>query len=91
MQTIFIGSSYELSILQYLFSDPQAHPFIDLGDKNEDGVGLVSLTIHGFGAESERDVEREEFARQLTRVEKMDGNHCTMLLFFLLLLCSPIS
>lgn len=55
----------ELSILQYLFSDPQAHPFIDLGIRDEDGVGLVSLTIHGFGAESERDVEREECVRLL--------------------------
>ncbi|KIK70898.1 hypothetical protein GYMLUDRAFT_32974 [Collybiopsis luxurians FD-317 M1] len=55
----------DLGILQYLFSDPQAHPFIDLGMQDEDGVGLVSLTIHGFGAESERDVEREECVRLL--------------------------
>ncbi|KAJ3857850.1 DIL domain-containing protein [Lentinula lateritia] len=55
----------ELSILQYVFSDPQAHPFIDLGMRDEDGVGLVSLTIQGFGAESERDVEREECVRLL--------------------------
>ncbi|KAJ3734754.1 DIL domain-containing protein [Lentinula guzmanii] len=55
----------ELSILQYIFSDPQAHPFIDLGMRDEDGVGLVSLTIQGFGSESERDVEREECVRLL--------------------------
>ncbi|GAW06078.1 Dilute domain-containing protein [Lentinula edodes] len=33
--------------------------------RDEDGVGLVSLTIQGFGAESERDVEREECVRLL--------------------------
>ncbi|KNZ78519.1 Dilute domain-containing protein C25B8.08 [Termitomyces sp. J132] len=32
---------------------------------DEDGLGLVSLAIHGFGAESERDVEREECVRLL--------------------------
>ncbi|KAJ4486030.1 DIL domain-containing protein [Lentinula aciculospora] len=55
----------ELSVLQYVFSDPQAHPFIDLAMQDDDGVGLVSLTIQGFGAESERDVEREECVRLL--------------------------
>ncbi|KAJ3826182.1 DIL domain-containing protein [Lentinula raphanica] len=55
----------DLSILQYIFSDPQAHPFIDLGLRDEDGVGFVSLTIQGFGSELERDVEREECVRLL--------------------------
>ncbi|KAF9076195.1 DIL domain-containing protein [Rhodocollybia butyracea] len=55
----------ELSIIQYLFAEPQAQPFIDLGVRDEDGVGLVSLAIHGFGAESERDIEREECVRLL--------------------------
>jgi hypothetical protein len=55
----------ELSVLQYLLSDPQAQAYVDLGMQDEDGLGLVSLTIHGFGAESERDVEREECVRLL--------------------------
>ncbi|EIN14146.1 hypothetical protein PUNSTDRAFT_95756 [Punctularia strigosozonata HHB-11173 SS5] len=53
------------SLLSYLFSDPQAHPYIDLGIQDEDGLGLVSTTILGFGPESERDVEREECIRLL--------------------------
>ncbi|KAG6841911.1 hypothetical protein C0991_005091 [Blastosporella zonata] len=55
----------ELIILQYLLSDPQAQPHVNLGMRDEDGVGLVSLAIHGFGAESDRDVEREECVRLL--------------------------
>ncbi|KAF7347902.1 hypothetical protein MVEN_01548100 [Mycena venus] len=49
----------ELTVIQYLLGDQQAQTFIDLGVRDEDGVGLVSLAIHGFGAESDRDVERE--------------------------------
>ncbi|KAG7450605.1 uncharacterized protein BT62DRAFT_943511 [Guyanagaster necrorhizus] len=55
----------ELSVLQYLLSDPQAQSYVDLGIHDEDGQGLISLAIHGFGAESERDVEREECVRLL--------------------------
>ncbi|KAJ7492702.1 hypothetical protein FB451DRAFT_1219300 [Mycena latifolia] len=55
----------ELGVMQYLLSDQQAQTYVDLGVRDEDGVGLVSLAIHGFGAESERDVEREECARLL--------------------------
>ncbi|KAG6818017.1 hypothetical protein H0H87_009172 [Tephrocybe sp. NHM501043] len=55
----------ELIILQYLLSDPSAQPHIDLGMRDEDGLGLVSLSIHGFGAETDRDVEREECVRLL--------------------------
>ncbi|KAG6912037.1 hypothetical protein DXG01_000285 [Tephrocybe rancida] len=55
----------ELIILQYLLSDPYAQPHVDLGLRDEDGLGLVSLAIHGFGAESDRDVEREECVRLL--------------------------
>ncbi|KAJ7487517.1 DIL domain-containing protein [Mycena galericulata] len=55
----------ELGVMQYLLSDQQAQTYIDLGVRDEDGVGLVSLAIHGFGAESERDVEREECVRLL--------------------------
>lgn len=55
----------ELPILQFLLSDSQAQAYVDLGTRDEDGLGLVSLAIHGFGAESERDVEREECVRLL--------------------------
>lgn len=55
----------ELSVLQYLVFDPQAQPHVDLGIRDEDGLGLVSLVIHGFGADSDRDVEREECVRLL--------------------------
>lgn len=55
----------ELPVLQHLLFDSQAQPHIDLGIRDEDGLGLVSLTIHGFGADSDRDVEREECVRLL--------------------------
>ncbi|KAJ7125663.1 hypothetical protein C8R43DRAFT_1029854 [Mycena crocata] len=55
----------ELGVMQYLLSDQQAQTFVDLGLRDEDGLGLVSLAIHGFGAESDRDVEREECVRML--------------------------
>jgi hypothetical protein len=55
----------ELSVLQYLISDPQAQPHLELGFQDEDGQGLVTLVIHGFGADSDRDVEREECVRLL--------------------------
>lgn len=55
----------ELSVLQYLVSDPQAQPHVDLGIRDEDGLGLVTLVIYGFGADSDRDVEREECVRLL--------------------------
>ncbi|RDB29224.1 Dilute domain-containing protein C25B8.08 [Hypsizygus marmoreus] len=55
----------ELIVIQYLLSDPQAQVHVDLGIRDEDGLGLVSLAIHGFGAESDRDVEREECVRLL--------------------------
>ncbi|KAL4069680.1 DIL domain-containing protein [Scleroderma yunnanense] len=55
----------DLSLLQYLLTDTQSRPYIDLGSRDDDGLGLVSQTIQGFGAESERDVEREECVRLL--------------------------
>jgi hypothetical protein len=55
----------DLSVLLYLLTDPQAQIYVDLSIQDEDGLGLVSLTIYGFGAESDRDVEREECVRLL--------------------------
>jgi Ankyrin repeats (many copies) len=55
----------DISLLSFLFSDPQAQAFVDPGIRDEDGLSLVSLTISGFGPESDRDVEREECIRLL--------------------------
>lgn len=55
----------DLTLLSYLLSDPNAQPFLDLGKQDEDGLGLISTTILGFGSESDRDVEREECVRLL--------------------------
>ena len=55
----------DFTLLSYLLSDPHAQPFIDLGKQDEDGLGLISIAILGFGSEGERDVEREECVRLL--------------------------
>ncbi|THH11747.1 hypothetical protein EW146_g7944 [Bondarzewia mesenterica] len=55
----------ELALLTYLIMDPQAQAFVDLSARDEDGLGFISLTILGFGSESDRDVEREECVRLL--------------------------
>lgn len=55
----------ELSVLSYLLADTHAQAYVDLGIRDDDGLGLISTTILGFGSESERDVEREECVRLL--------------------------
>lgn len=55
----------DLSLLQYLLADPTAQSFIDLSQRDDDGAGLVILTIHGFGGDSDRDLDREEVVRLL--------------------------
>ncbi|KAF9481033.1 hypothetical protein BDN70DRAFT_804202 [Pholiota conissans] len=55
----------DISVVQYLLMDPQAQAHVDLGLQDDDGVGLISLTIHGFVGDSDRDVEREECVRLL--------------------------
>ncbi|KAF9040523.1 DIL domain-containing protein [Panaeolus papilionaceus] len=55
----------DIGVVQYLLSDSQAQSYIDLGLRDDDGVSLISLTIHGFGGDSDRDVEREECVRLL--------------------------
>ncbi|KAG0708781.1 DIL domain-containing protein [Suillus ampliporus] len=55
----------DLSLLQYLLSGHQSQPYVDLSARDEDGLSLISLSILGFGSESERDVEREECVRLL--------------------------
>lgn len=55
----------DLSVLSYLLSDPHAQTFVDLTVRDDDGLGLISIAVLGFGSESERDVEREECVRLL--------------------------
>ncbi|KIJ45525.1 hypothetical protein M422DRAFT_67024 [Sphaerobolus stellatus SS14] len=55
----------DINLLTFLLADPHARSHIDLGVEDEDAMGFVTLTILGFGAELERDVEREECVRLL--------------------------
>lgn len=55
----------DLSLLLYLLHDSTAQAYVDLNLQDEDGLVLASATVLGFGAESERDVEREECVRLL--------------------------
>ncbi|KAI9060570.1 ankyrin [Trametes sanguinea] len=55
----------DLSLLSFLLSDRQAQAYVDLSKQDEDGLGLISTAILGFGSESERDIEREECVRLL--------------------------
>lgn len=63
----------DIQVLTYLLSDPQAQPHVDLNVQDEDGLGLITVAILGFGAESDRDVEREECVRLLIQ-EGADPN-----------------
>jgi len=63
----------DLTLLLFLLTNEQAQAFVDLSLRDEDGLGLVSSTILGFGSESERDVEREECVRLLI-TEGADAN-----------------
>lgn len=53
------------TLLQFLLNDSHAQAHVDLGYKDDDGVGLISMAIHGFGGDIDRDVEREECVRLL--------------------------
>lgn len=55
----------DFALLSYLVLDPVTQAFIDLSKQEEDGLSLISITILGFGSDSERDVEREECVRLL--------------------------
>lgn len=57
----------DIQVLSYLLSDPQAQPHVDLNVQDEDGLGLITVAILGFGSESDRDVEREECVRLLVQ------------------------
>ncbi|KAG9314294.1 hypothetical protein JVU11DRAFT_5083 [Chiua virens] len=55
----------DLALLQYILTDRQAQPYVDLSARDEDGLGLISQAVQGFGSESDREVEREECVRLL--------------------------
>ncbi|KAH9846836.1 DIL domain-containing protein [Lenzites betulinus] len=55
----------DIMLLSFLLSDSQAQTHVDLSKQDEDGLGLISIAILGFGSESERDIEREECVRLL--------------------------
>lgn len=55
----------DITLLSFLLSDRQAQTYVDLSRQDEDGLGLISTAILGFGSESERDIEREECVRLL--------------------------
>jgi hypothetical protein len=55
----------DFTLLQFLLNDPQTQSHVDLGFRDEDGVGLISLTIQGFSGDIDRDIEREECVRLL--------------------------
>ncbi|KAH9487020.1 Dilute domain-containing protein C25B8.08 [Psilocybe cubensis] len=55
----------DITVVQHLLTDPQAQAHVNLGLRDEDGVNLISLTICGFGGDSDRDIEREECVRLL--------------------------
>ena len=78
----------DLQVLSYLLGDPQAQPYIDLSVRDEDGLGLISTTILGFGSESERDVEREECVRLLvTQGTDINGDNGACIFVVTLVLC----
>ncbi|GJJ09439.1 hypothetical protein Clacol_003661 [Clathrus columnatus] len=55
----------DLTLLVYLLSDSDARQYVDLSIQDDDGLCLISIIILGFGAETERDIEREECIRLL--------------------------
>ncbi|KAH7104310.1 hypothetical protein BKA62DRAFT_821886 [Auriculariales sp. MPI-PUGE-AT-0066] len=65
----------DIQNLTYLLNDPVAQAHLDLAARDEDGLGLLSLTMLGFGdsGNPDREVEREECVRLLVQ-EGVDPN-----------------
>lgn len=63
----------DLTLLVYILSDSDARQYVDLSLQDDDGLSLISNVVLGFGAETERDIEREECIRLLVN-EKADVN-----------------
>ena len=72
----------DLSFFQHVLHDPHAKGFLDLNARDEDGLVYISVIIHGFGSDSDRDVEREECVRLLVAegadVNAKDKGECLL-------------
>lgn len=55
----------DITLLTFLLHNSVSRNYVDLSVVDEDGLGLVSQAILGFGEESEQDIEREETVRML--------------------------
>lgn len=55
----------DLVFFQHILHDPHAKSLVDLNAQDEDGLVYISVIIHGFGSDSDRDVDREECVRLL--------------------------
>lgn len=55
----------DIALLTFILRNSLTRNHVDLSVVDEDGLGLVSQAILGFGEESDRDVEREESVRLL--------------------------
>ncbi|KAG8931066.1 hypothetical protein FRC01_001883 [Tulasnella sp. 417] len=55
----------DIALLTFILRNSLTSSHVDLSVVDDDGLGLVSQAILGFGEESERDIEREESVRLL--------------------------
>ncbi|KAG8954438.1 hypothetical protein FRC04_011765 [Tulasnella sp. 424] len=55
----------DIALLTFILRNSLTRNHVDLSVVDDDGLGLVSQAILGFGEESDRDVEREESVRLL--------------------------
>jgi hypothetical protein len=78
----------DLQLLQYLVQDVQTQAYVDLSMTDEDGLNLADVAITGFGADSDRDVEREECVRFLIS-QGVDVNQTDHGTCFHYILCFP--
>lgn len=55
----------DIALLTFILRSSLTSNHVDLSVADDDGLGLVSQAILGFGEESDRDIEREESVRLL--------------------------
>ncbi|EJU01084.1 DIL-domain-containing protein [Dacryopinax primogenitus] len=68
----------DIALLIFLLNDPTAKPSLDLTIADEDGRGVLTIAMMGFGTEdAEREMDREECCRMLlvagASIEKGDN------------------
>jgi hypothetical protein len=70
----------DLALLSFLVLNSHSQNYVDLSVQDEDGLTLTDVAILGFGAENDRDVEREECVRFLVAqgadVQQTDNGAC---------------